>query len=459
MANQARQRGESSVSDRLALSRAQHLQSRDHRIKSVSEDEEIDAISDWSESDRECCPLTDFELASNIDGTNPEHPYDIPFDDYDDDIREKLPMPCSLLEHVLHIHATPLATINDSITSTRLSFSSDMDKSKLTNTSQTSTRKPASPPRKLPQAPLLPARRIQSKPVSTHRPLPNVPVLATSTGSSRQRSRLPSSPTRIYLRREATSTSTVLNMSIRKDSCVSINSSCPSNDEIHRHQTASARPSDGLAYSQSYIGRQWARSTCLWVEKGLCRWLRLRPSNGCLHPEDGSCAKSTEMGHHCSSALSLGLSADTIGTAHAYCRTSGQSGSRSGSTHTRTNAIETLSLCRRNRCFSKLNQIVFLRTNPFSFADQSLDEIQTHSFLRSLLSRPTFAKTCEIVQQFTEDQPELEKCRYLRLKDISFELQNCSVNREDSIKILIVSSCRLFFVLLYFVFFLVQQTQ
>ena len=235
MANQARQR-DASVSDRLALSRAQHLQSRDHRIKSVSEDEEIDAISDWSESDRECYPLSDFELASNVDGNNQDHRYEMPFDDDDEEIHENLPAPCSLLEHVLQIHATPLPTINDSITSTHLSFSSDTDKSKVATTSESSTRKPASQIRKLSQVPLLPARRIQSKPASIHRSLPNAPVLSTSTSFSRQRSRLPPSPTRFYLRREPTSTNTSLNMSIRKDSSISINSSSPSNDETIHHQ-------------------------------------------------------------------------------------------------------------------------------------------------------------------------------------------------------------------------------
>ena len=41
--------------DRLALSRAQHLEYREK-----NEDEE--ELSDWSESDRECCPVSDGEL-------------------------------------------------------------------------------------------------------------------------------------------------------------------------------------------------------------------------------------------------------------------------------------------------------------------------------------------------------------------------------------------------------------
>ena len=114
---------ETVVIDRLALSRAQHLKFRDNRPRSVSDDE-IDAISDWSESDRECCPLSDFESTSNVDGPNGNHRYDTTFDDDEEEVEidEQLPMETSLLESVMRLNQTSLPMICDSTTSTRISF-------------------------------------------------------------------------------------------------------------------------------------------------------------------------------------------------------------------------------------------------------------------------------------------------------------------------------------------------
>jgi hypothetical protein len=207
-----------STVDRLALSRAQHLQSRENRPKSISDDE-IDAASDWSDSDRECCPLSDF--GSNADL------YD------NDDHRQET----KLLPEIFHPNAsrlieTPLPMIDDSNTSTRISFSSENEKPKIPSVI-----------RKQIQAPLLPARRIQTKQVSPTRPVTN-PELPYNL---RYGKTITSSPTRIYLRRENTSTSTSSNTHLSKDST---NSSFHSHDE---HQNLRTIVSPNL--SQSSVPR------------------------------------------------------------------------------------------------------------------------------------------------------------------------------------------------------------
>jgi hypothetical protein len=220
--------------DRLALSRAQHLKFRDDRPKSVSDDE-IDAISDWSESDRECCPLSDFESTSNVDGTNGSNHYDIPFDDDDDD--ERLSIVPTLLENVLRLNETPLPIINDSITSTRISFSSDTDKSKQQQIQEEIiNKKPFIQSGRQSQPPLLPARRIQTKEISPLRSITNSHVLPQSTNLSRNRKTITASPSRFYLRRETTSTNTSLNTQLTKEPTLSPNSSFHSNDENSNHQ-------------------------------------------------------------------------------------------------------------------------------------------------------------------------------------------------------------------------------
>jgi hypothetical protein len=242
---------ETAVMDRLALSRAQHLKFRDNRPKSVSDDE-IDGISDWSESDRECCPLSDFESTSNVDGTNGNNRYDIRFDDEEeeeeDEIHEQLPIETSLLESVLRLNETPLPIINDSTTSTRISFSNDLEKSRQPTQDEISdrvTRKPPIQIRKQPQPPLLPARRIQSKDVSPRRSTvttANSHVLSQSNNSSRNRKTIALSPSRLYLRREPTSTNTSLNTPLTKETIISPNSSFHSNDDNLNSQRHIASP-------------------------------------------------------------------------------------------------------------------------------------------------------------------------------------------------------------------------
>jgi hypothetical protein len=235
------------VIDRLALSRAQHLKSRDNRPKSVS-DEEIDAISDWSESDRECCPLSDFESTSNVDGPNGNTLYNIPFDDEEEEeneeeeIDQRLPIETTLLENVLSLNETPLPIINDSSTSTRMSFSSDTDKSKQQHIQDQSsniiTKKPPIQIRKQTQLPLLPGRHIQNKQISPRRSTTNTHVLPQSTNISRNRKTITSSSSRFYLRRETTLTNICLNAPLIKESTISPNSSFNSHDDnqnIQRH--------------------------------------------------------------------------------------------------------------------------------------------------------------------------------------------------------------------------------
>ena len=130
--------------DRLAQSRAQHLQTRENRAKSVSDDE-VDAVSDWSDSDRECYPLSDFESTSNVDGDF----YDIPFDDDNDE--NKLTQEIfhtnrpSLSNKIFHVNETLLPVIDDSTTSTRISFTCETEKPKEEFNKKTSVNSEQSP--------------------------------------------------------------------------------------------------------------------------------------------------------------------------------------------------------------------------------------------------------------------------------------------------------------------------
>ncbi|CAF1339959.1 unnamed protein product [Didymodactylos carnosus] len=81
--------------DRLAVQRARHLELRDVRAsrpKSVTDNEDNDNISDWSESDRECCPLSDYEssgpYSTGISITT-KFNYN---DDIDDQIDDEIPV-------------------------------------------------------------------------------------------------------------------------------------------------------------------------------------------------------------------------------------------------------------------------------------------------------------------------------------------------------------------------------
>ncbi|UJR35973.1 hypothetical protein I4U23_028714 [Adineta vaga] len=226
---------ESSIIDRLALSRAQHLKSRNNRRKSIS-DEEDDAISDWSESDLECSPLSDFESTSNIDGTTECNYYDIPFDDINDQIDEILPTESDLLANGLRLSDTALPVINDSTTSTRISFSTDIDRFKQQEQSlNINNKQPSTQIRKPPQTPLLPARRIQTKQVSPRRLTANSHILPPSTHVSYNRKTITPSHSRLYLRRGTVSTNMSTNTHSTKESTSSSNSSIQSNDENHHH--------------------------------------------------------------------------------------------------------------------------------------------------------------------------------------------------------------------------------
>jgi len=228
------------VIDRLALSRAQHLKSRDNRPKSVSDDEN-DAISDWSDSDLECSPLSDFESTSNVDGTTDGNYYGIPFDVDDDPIVEKLPTVPELLRNVSRLTETPLPMIIGSRTSTRMSFTNETEKSNQQQQTQEQisnviSRKPPIQPRKQPQTPLLPGRRIQSRQVSPSRSVMNSHVLPQSTNPSCNNKTVTPSPTRLYVRRVTTSTNTSSNPLSTKESPLSSHSSLHTNNENHNHQ-------------------------------------------------------------------------------------------------------------------------------------------------------------------------------------------------------------------------------
>ena len=203
-----------STVDHLALSRAQHLQSRENRPKSISDDE-VDAISDWSDSDRECSPLSDFE-------------YNTDFDDKDYPQQEN-----KLLPEISHVHAsrvieTPLPIIDDSNTSTRISFTNEHEKRKHQISKRSSSISVKQT--KQSQTPLLPARRMPKKEISNSKQIPYTP---------RYRKTNAASPTRLYLRRENTSTSTSSN----KDST---NSSFQSHDD-HQNSRQVISPNLSLA--------------------------------------------------------------------------------------------------------------------------------------------------------------------------------------------------------------------
>lgn len=186
--------------DRLALSRAQHLQFRAQRPKSISDDE-IEAMSDWSDSDRECCPLSDFE--SNL---------------YDDDFIEEKKLPSILSEHIpSRPLETPIAIIDNSLTSTQISFTHENDKIK-----EEKPPKPSITSIKSRQVPLLPARRQQINRSGNSSQL---------SYTSRYRKTISPSPTRLQQRRETASTSTSLNTHLTKESS---SSSFHSQDEQNR---------------------------------------------------------------------------------------------------------------------------------------------------------------------------------------------------------------------------------
>ncbi|CAF0825861.1 unnamed protein product [Adineta steineri] len=226
------------VTDRIALSRAQHLKSRTNRPRSISDDE-TDAISDWSESDLECSPVSDIDSTSNNDEITDYHYHNIPFDDDGGPIDERLPREPILLENILRLNETPLPVINGSPTNSRTSFSCEVGKPKQQEQQQSSNVNIEKSPiqtRKQLQTPLLPARRIQSKQVSPRQSTANSHVLPQTPNLSYNRKTITANSSRLYLRRGTTSTNISSNTQSTKESTLSSSSSLHSNDDNHSHQ-------------------------------------------------------------------------------------------------------------------------------------------------------------------------------------------------------------------------------
>ena len=245
--------------DRLALSRAQHLQSRDTRAKSVSDDEVDGSISDWSDSDRECCPLSDLECVSNTDGSNEHHFYDIPFEV--DRNENKSPvqiahfnMTRSTVATLLNVPPTPVPIVDDSATSTRISFSNELERPKQQYVKKAQSS--AVQARRQPQAPLLPGRRIQTKPTALRRPSIYSTTNSQSSYSSRPSKTVTTlSPSRLQVRRETTSTAISLHSQLTKDSRLSPNSSIHSHDKFLCDEHSNQRRNISPNLSQSSVPR------------------------------------------------------------------------------------------------------------------------------------------------------------------------------------------------------------
>jgi hypothetical protein len=211
-----------STADRLALSRAQHRQSRVNRPKSVSDDDdEIDGASDWSDSDRECCPLSDIESMPNMHGSMHEHVYATPFDTD--------PTNSRLQEELSHVDRTSSSMNNSSKSSAAI----DDHDYRVTHVDQLersrplfikNTRMRGAQIQNSSQMPLLPARRNQSK----H-------LLTQSRSSSRSQAyshqTSSSSLSRLHLCRGATSVNAGLTTTFTKDSRVSSHNSIDSHDK------------------------------------------------------------------------------------------------------------------------------------------------------------------------------------------------------------------------------------
>ncbi|CAF3320235.1 unnamed protein product [Rotaria socialis] len=227
-----------SNTDRLALSRAQHLQLRDTRPKSVSDDE-TDAVLDWSDSDRECCPLSDFETTSNNDETEcNEAVYDKQF--HENNNRNELSQDTcpstipSFTKNQINVTETPYSMIDDSTTSTRISFSSEIEKPRTQFIKNTPVN--AAQLRRQLQPPLLPARRIQKEQVSPCCLSTTSVINSQLSYTYRNRKTVSRNSTRLYLHRENTSITASLNNPLAKDSTVSSTYSFQSHDDTHNQR-------------------------------------------------------------------------------------------------------------------------------------------------------------------------------------------------------------------------------
>lgn len=230
-----------STTDRLAQSRAQHFQQRENRPKSVSDDE-VGAISDWSESDRECCPLSDLE---SIPDTDIHHTKEyVRFKLSDEDIYKNKPSEdisysnntnnSTSPRNPVNANEIPHSIIDDSATSTRISFSSEIDKPKNESNTKTSANPVKS--RRHMQPPLLPARHIQPKQVSPRRPSTRSTMNSQLSYTCSNLKKISASPARIYFRRETACTTTSLTTQLTKDSAVSSTYSFQSHDDNHNQR-------------------------------------------------------------------------------------------------------------------------------------------------------------------------------------------------------------------------------
>ena len=355
--------------DRLALSRAQHREFR-HQIETNDDDEEkIDAISDWSESDRECCPLSDVELFSNPDGTTTDLPYD---DDFEDD---KLPRMNTFLEQILNFPPTT----NESMNSTRLSFENELEKKKNVRPSI------VTPSKKTSTAPLLPARRVSSKPSTVILPSRNRQTTTTMTRS--------------FVRRDHSS---------RKDSTYSMNSSSsPSQEELHRGPTASpnfSQTSNNHLVPRVYELKKffvddtdYGRLTDVATMKSIPA--RNRQKWGTIvHPPFplGYQQVSSEHVHHVVERLTSPLR------------------SRDRRTPSQTPSKRYLSV-EETEALVSIHFSSFLNFNSSS-TDKSINQNKTNSIVRSLLSCSTIIETSEKSSNNAQNESTMEKCRCFSIK-------------------------------------------
>lgn len=219
-----------STVDHLAASRAQHFHSRENRPRSICDDE-IDAVSDWSDSDRECELLSDFgSIGGSYDNDPKTKYYNTPFDQENQSPRA---------------NGTPLPNINDSSTNTQVSFVMEPEKPKPRATKHATHN--STHARQQTHQPLLPARRVQTKEVAIPRPL-NRPLANASLSTAKV---VVPPQARFGFVRENTFNSTY-NTRLGTDSALSTYSILPAHDDpVHQRQTASP------SFSQASIPRAY----------------------------------------------------------------------------------------------------------------------------------------------------------------------------------------------------------
>jgi hypothetical protein len=227
-----------STIDRLALSRAQHFQSRENRPKSISDDEDR-SISDWSDSDRECDVLSDFESTTDIRENNGDrHFYDVPFDEDNKENKfSQLNIPF-LSTNDFRVGQIPLTYVDDSTTSTQVSFPIEAEKSKQQFGRKTSISSIRSG--KPPQPPLLPARRIQAKQISPYHSVARSNTnIQLSSPLRNPKPTITPTPTRPYLHRENTSSSINFNSQLTDSMVSSHNLFYNHDNNLNRRQATS----------------------------------------------------------------------------------------------------------------------------------------------------------------------------------------------------------------------------